>query len=222
MGKQNKQSQKQSFVMLCEGQKTEHNYIDLVLFNGFRTNKPLFNKSATGEKALGKRFDFRGPTPLKGAKLLEEGLRQAKADANTMVWCFIDGDNLLKDKILTPERSRRIQERTNLKVCITNPCIEFWFLLHVDKGYTTKQFENCDAVELTKVKGFENYKENAPEEIDLLYDVVSLKKAVKHAQQLQKHHEIITVTHPNVASKNPFTAFHHFIEFLTEQQSTLS
>jgi hypothetical protein len=226
MVKQQKAPTKQSFVMLCEGKETEINYINRVLFNGYVGKQPVFNRSSTGEKALGKLFDFRGPDTVKRgqggrtAALIEKALLHAEAGyPETLVWCFVDGDTLKKDKIMTPERISRIERWSNLKVCITTPCIEYWFLLHVN--YTTKQFENCDAVDLNKVKGFEKYQKNAPEEIDLLYEEEAWKKAVKHANQLQNHHEIDVVTTPSVASKNPFNAFHHFIEFLQEQ-STLS
>jgi hypothetical protein len=217
---------KQLFVMLCEGKKTEINYINRVLFNGYGRKSAVFNRGTIGEKALGKRFDFRGPDPIKGGghttALLEQAIRQAKAGyPETLVWCFIDGDNLKKDKIMTPERIARIRRWSNLKVCITTPCIEYWFLLHVN--YTTRHFIDCDAVKLTKVKGFENYKKNAPEEIDLLYEIEALQKAIKHAKQLQKHHGVATVTDPTVtAEKNPFTDFHHFIEFLIEEQNKVT
>ncbi|MCS6268108.1 MAG: RloB domain-containing protein [Vampirovibrio sp.] len=223
MVKQQKTPVKQSFVMLCEGKETEINYINRVLFNGYGGKQPVFNRSSTGEKALGKLFDFRGPDTVKRGQggrtraLIEKALLEAEADTQTLVWCFVDGDTLIKDKIMTPERIARIKRWSNLKVCITTPCIEYWFLLHVH--YTTRHFIDCDAVALNKVKGFEKYQKNAPEEIDLLYEEQAWKKAVKHANQLQNHYKVEVVTDPSFNSTNPFTAFHYFIEFLTEQSA---
>jgi RloB-like protein len=75
------------------------------------------------------------------------------------VYCLIDMDKVLSDNTLAKYLTdkKRI-EKKGIIVFESNPCIEFWFLLHFVR--TTKPFANCESVEKELQKYMPNYAKN--------------------------------------------------------------
>lgn len=75
------------------------------------------------------------------------------------VYCLIDMDKVLSDNTLTKYLTdkKRIKKK-GIVVFESNPCIEFWFLLHFVR--TTKSFSNCEGVERELQKHLPNYAKN--------------------------------------------------------------
>jgi hypothetical protein len=75
------------------------------------------------------------------------------------VYCLIDMDKVLSDNTLAKYLTdkKRI-EKKGIIVFESNPCIEFWFLLHFVR--TTKPFANCESVEKELQKYIPNYAKN--------------------------------------------------------------
>jgi RloB-like protein len=75
------------------------------------------------------------------------------------VYCLIDMDKVLSDNTLAkylPDK-KRIKKK-GITVFESNPCTEFWFLLHYVR--TTKSFSNCESVEKELQKHIPKYAKN--------------------------------------------------------------
>ena len=75
------------------------------------------------------------------------------------VYCLIDMDKVLSDNTLAKYLTdkKRI-EKKGIVVFESNPCLEFWFLLHFVR--TTKPFSNCESVERELQRYILNYSKN--------------------------------------------------------------
>lgn len=201
-------------IMYCEGD-TEKNYIDKVLFNGDGVGfTGFFNKASIGQY-----LPLQGPIKRGVRSLLKSAVLDAITNPNAIIWCFIDGDVLIKDKVLTKELVKNLKRyQSQIHVCITNPCIEFWFLLHVED--VGRAFKNCDDVQLKKHPLFKNYmKPHAHKELTLK-DKSFFEKALKRAIILSGSRQLTEVKLPDLTEyKNPCTGMPSFINFLTEQSN---
>jgi RloB-like protein len=75
------------------------------------------------------------------------------------VYCLIDMDKVLSDNTLAKYLTDKNRiEKKGIIVFESNPCIEFWFLLHFVR--TTKPFANCESVEKELQKYIPNYAKN--------------------------------------------------------------
>ncbi|WP_278319566.1 RloB family protein [Clostridium tepidiprofundi] len=66
------------------------------------------------------------------------------------VWCVFDVDinyntnRAIQSKIEEIQKAKKIADKNKIKLGISNPCFELWYLLHFE--YTTANFKNYDAV----------------------------------------------------------------------------
>lgn len=204
-------------IMYCEGD-TEKNYIDRVLFNGDGAGfLGFFNKSSIGEY-----LPLQGPTKRRVRVLLKAAIADAETNPNAIIWCFIDGDVLIKQKILTKELIKDLKRyQSQIHVCITNPCIEFWFLLHVED--VGRAFKNCDDVQLKKHPIFKNYTKPHAHKEPTLKEKSYFEMALKRAVILSGFRQLKEFELPHLTQyKNPCTGMPSFINFLIEQQRPLS
>ncbi|NJO12166.1 MAG: RloB domain-containing protein [Gammaproteobacteria bacterium] len=73
--------------------------------------------------------------------------------------------------------------RENVCLAISNPCFEFWYVLH--EVYTTAQFRDCDAV-IARLRQYrEGYAKNCPVPEDLLE---KLPAAYRNAHRCDQYH----------------------------------
>jgi hypothetical protein len=81
------------------------------------------------------------------------------AEGYDEVYCLIDMDKVLSDNTLAKYLTdKKRLEKKGIIVFESNPCIEFWFLLHYVR--TTKPFSNCESVEKELQKYMPNYAKN--------------------------------------------------------------
>jgi RloB-like protein len=81
------------------------------------------------------------------------------AEGYDEVYCLIDMDKVLSDNTLAKYLTDKKKiEKKRIIVFESNPCIEFWFLLHFVR--TTKPFSNCESVEKELQKYMPNYAKN--------------------------------------------------------------
>jgi hypothetical protein len=85
----------------------------------------------------------------------------------TKVFWIIDLDTVIKEDNEAPKskksplkafeeyRTDLITNYPNVIVIVSNPCIEFWFLLHFEK--TSKYFDTCSSAETQLKKHLKNY-----------------------------------------------------------------
>lgn len=106
------------------------------------------------------------------------------------VYCLIDIDKVLSDNTLAKYLTdkKRI-EKKGIIVFESNPCIEFWFLLHFVR--TTKPFSNCESVEKDLQKYLPNYTKNQQYLVQAnIYKLLqpNLSKAIENGEWIKENH----------------------------------
>jgi hypothetical protein len=160
-------------AVVGDGQ-TEKIYFDkLKEVEGLRnvSLKPELPKSVGSYKGV---FD-------KAESLYEQGYDE--------VYCLIDIDKVLSDNTLAKYLTdkKRI-EKKGMVVFESNPCIEFWFLLHFVK--TTKPFSNCESVEKELQKFLPNYSKTQQYLVQAnIYKILkpNLLKAVENGEWIEEN-----------------------------------
>lgn len=158
--------------IVVEGEKTEKIY-----FNNFRKRADL---AATEVKVINcKKGTSAIQIVREGLKLLEQEF--PKIDE---VWCVFDKEEKKCErnfKLAMELASQNIPSGKRLRCAVSNPCFEFWILLHVEK--TDKPFCNCNEVFSYLRKRIPLYtKSNRPEIERICLDA---RKAVEHARWLR-------------------------------------
>lgn len=120
------------------------------------------------------------------------------------IWIVFDTDVLRPDK-----RNDGIAyaESQGVKVASSEPCFEYWLLLHSAKHYTTAPMPSCDDVKpyLKKAFGWNGYDKNQTESKRLIVPLVTkanVAAAVKAADRARKHHEAVGTSFPANPSTN--------------------
>ena len=179
------------FLIVCEGKKTEPNYLQ-----GFRVPKDLAE------------IDVRGlgitPPQLieKALSLRRKASDRIELEEYDQVWCVFDKDDWEDDKF-----NDLIEEAKNegLDVAYSNQAFELWFLLHFHY-YDIPMHRNQYEGELSKLLGL-RYKKNAK---DMYYRLYSKKKtAIKNAEKL-----LARYISRNPAKDNPSTTVHLLVREL--------
>jgi RloB-like protein len=106
------------------------------------------------------------------------------------VYCLIDMDKVLSDNTLAKYLTdkKRIKKK-GMVVFESNPCIEFWFLLHFVR--TTKPFSNCESVEKELQKYLPNYTKNQQYLVQAnIYKLLqpNLLKAIENGAWIEENH----------------------------------
>jgi hypothetical protein len=119
------------------------------------------------------------------------------------LWCVFD-----TEAPTDAERVRAASEHARgkaVKLAGSNPAFEFWLLLHF--VYTTRPFENAEAVVDELRKHLPNYQKNMN-----VYPIIraSTEEAIVHAEQVLDDHKQ-TTDHP---LPNPSTRVHELVREL--------
>lgn len=130
---------KKQIIVACEGEETEFNY--------FMSLKLDF-RNALVEPVKVEIYDSKGKAdPL---HVVERGIteREKRRKSNwdddlDEVWCVFDVEQENINRHI-PE-AVQIAHGEGLRLAISNPCFEYWYLLHFEK--TGRVFANCDEVE---------------------------------------------------------------------------
>ncbi len=105
-------------LIVCEGEKTEKNYLNQ-LKDFFRLSNVSINIISSKK-----------PDP---SQIVEFTKEKNKDDSYDKVYCVFD-----KDTHSNFNEAKQKCEKYNFEAIISNPCFEFWILLHFE--YTTKSF----------------------------------------------------------------------------------
>lgn len=119
-------------------------------------------------------------------------------------WIVFDTDALTAEK-----RDNGIQyaKGKGIKVAHSEPCFEFWLLLHNKDHYTTTLFQKCAHIQpyLEKAYGWSSYNKNKTETKKRILPLVTkenLETAIEASKRVKKHHEKAGSTFP----ANPSTS----------------
>jgi hypothetical protein len=174
------QAKKFQVLIFAEGEKTEEIYVN----HWWRKHR---------ERVVVSFADYRGSAPM---KLVEAATaqrtadlrdaRKGKGDAYDEYWCVFDVDQhpRLADAIA-------LAEEDGIKVALSSPCLEVWFLIHFDA-----QTANLDRYEAQhRVKALLNC-DKVPTAAALQLLEERYEVAKKHAQALDRKHLGDGASHP--------------------------
>ena len=183
-------------IIVCEGEKTEPIY-----FNHFKKrDKPLH--IIVEKSAAGKNY----PALIKKAVEAKKEYIDNTDVTKWEVWCVSDVDMDYKTPDNKSARDNQLKEYAKnaddngFRIALSNPCFEFWFLLHFI--YTTGYIKDYDAVVTKLAEYLPDYKKN----IDV-YNILEDKQAIaiNNAEKLKHHHEKQGKTDYMDTSMNPYT-----------------
>jgi hypothetical protein len=108
--------QRQSILIVCEGEKTEPNY-----FQDFRDR---LKAGTISIKIKGTGFNTYSLVE-EALRLKKEAIRQS--EPHDQVWCVFDEDDV-KPEII--EAAFRLARENDIKIAFSNECFELWYVLH--------------------------------------------------------------------------------------------
>jgi hypothetical protein len=157
-----------SFLLICEGQ-TEKIYFELLKI-AYRLQSVVIIKCAKG-----------GATKV--VDLAKSEITNFQAAKDAKIWCVFDTEASDNSEFVSALREAK---KAPLSLAISNPCIEYWFLLHYE--YSTSSLANCDSVCLALSKWISNYAKNQNRLSVLLSEKIlpNTSKAIETAENCLK------------------------------------
>lgn len=167
-----------SFLIVTEGEKTEPNYF-IALRNRLQLNATEVEISHP-----------HGTDPItlvkKAIELRKIRKREAKKGINIdydEVWVVFDLERIHDERRRLAIEATQLRESKGIKFAQSDPCFEFWLLLHED--FTTAPSVDCDSV-IARLKRFwPNYSKGEKPSEEFLN---KLPVAVVNAQRCRQHH----------------------------------
>lgn len=131
------------------------------------------------------------------------------------MWVVTDGDvNYNNPDPITAKdnqlaKARKIADNKGIQIAISNPCFEFWYLLHFQ--YTAKFLKDYPVVKAMLVNLLSDYEKSG--------DVYSqlprhTEEAIQKARRLEKYHQQNGDPVPFELKTNPFTDVYQLVENL--------
>ena len=198
-------------VVVCEGTKTEPTY--------FRRFREKYRRNIIVDVAS--KRDNLSNLIQETVKRRNDHIAGLENEEDCSAWCVIDADVDYKtpgNHIIRNNQIKEAQKEAGnvIKIALSNPCFELWFLLHYI--YTTSQMRNYNDVmkELSKQKGFEKY-EKIRDVFDILEDKLEIAK--KNAESLQQHHINQNKTDLFDVSATPYTNIWELIAIIQKSES---
>jgi len=194
---------RESVLIVCEGEKTEPQYFNAI------TNELRLQKSVEVD-VDGKR-GASTPTSVVDYAIVLESERAKIAStspiltAYDVVWCVIDVEVPKPHPSL--ENALNKAKAHSLKVALSNPFFEYWFLLHFKK--VTSPFENDKDLHNALKKVHPAYRKRRIG-FNILYPLT--ETAVKHSEEVLKE----TGCGEDLRGHNPSTHVHRVVKHLQQ------
>ncbi|MBN1037070.1 RloB domain-containing protein [Clostridium botulinum] len=219
-----KRKQNPTIVIICEGKDTETIYLDNFNSKYTKVDVRIADKNSKG-KNKGKATD--------PENLVKKAIEISKKDYDInekdgdRVWCVFDIDinynnnNAMQSKINEIQKAKTLSNKNKIRLGISNPCFELWYLLHFE--YTTANLKNYDDVKKRLDKYISNYDKNKNVYSELKNNLTT---AISNSKKLKKHHESLDKILPNVENdylkinvedfvkSNPYTNINELIEYM--------
>jgi len=163
-------------LIVCEGEKSEPNY-----FNALRETWkiPVVQVEVMGKEC--------GSAPISVVDYAIQQRDQRKREAKReraldfdQIWCVIDDDGHP-----TLQAALDKAKDHDLKIALSVPCFEFWYLLHFE--YTTRPFGNFDEVRQALKKHVDDYDKKTGIPVETLLPL--LDTALEHAKRVRAYNE---------------------------------
>ena len=163
-----KRDTRKLILIICEGKETEINY-----FKSFKER----NSGVNIVPIFGNCTDALNIVRFAKKQMKEYQLDLKKGD---LIWCAFDVDDKKEHQIKDAISSANSD---NIKIALSNPCIELWFLLHYKKIISS--IDRKDVV--YELKKFIKHYDKNTQVFDILKD--KLDVAMKNAEHLNSLYE---------------------------------
>ena len=191
---------RKSILIVCEGEKTEPIYFDALKD---KLRLVILDVEIVGE----------GAAPItvvnSAIELREERKRIAKKSltraAYEVIYCVFDVEAPKPHRSLTDAVS--MAKANNLEVILSNPCFEYWYILHFRK--TSAPFNTNQDVETALRREHPAYGKSDRTIFNVVYPKTS--DAIKHSKEVLKeqHNDA-----EDLRDCNPSTHVHKIVEYL--------
>lgn len=197
-------------LIVCEGQKTEPNY-----FKGLRRKLRL----RTAEVRICGRECGSAPISVVQFAKGERKKRRKEARRSSVlveydeVWCVMDVEKEGTNSTLV--EAIQLAKKEGLNVALSNPCFEFWILLHFE--YTSRPYQDCREVVRHLKSCLKKKKIAYRGKADDIFDELSpyIEDAIARAKRLEAEKN----TQGCNGIPNPSTTVYRLVEILMDLPS---
>lgn len=194
-------------LIVTEGSQTEPKY-----FEQFRTRRTNIDIQVVGSKSAGGGTDYISLVRKAIDYRDKNQLSVARGDA---LWVVADGDvnYRVPDPVETKDakltKARAMAQKADVQIAISNPCFEFWYLLHF--RYSTGYLRDYDAVVALLKNDLPAYEKTS----DVIAQLAShLDEALRNAARVEAYHVENDEALPFHLTVNPFTDVYRLVECL--------
>ena len=189
-------------LIVTEGSQTEPKY-----FEHYRNRQTNIDIRVVGSRTSGGETDY---LSLIRKAVEYQNKNQISVSEGDSVWVVADGDVnynnpdpiTAKDSLLS--KARKMADAKGIQIALSNPCFEFWYLLHFQ--YTTKFFKDYPAVKNALTTYLPDY-EKAGDVYNQLAEHTAI--AIQNAKRVEQYHLQNDSSKPFGIAVNP--SCQHFI-----------
>jgi len=186
-------------LIVCEGEKTEPHYL-IALRDHLKLSQAKIKIDSKSDS-----------DPLKVVNYAKRLIEASRNDPYDHVFCVIDRDKHANYDRAIAQVDRYKNKDAQLHAIVSNPCFEFWLLLHF--AYTTKQFGTSggspcdDLIKKDLKKHIKDYKKGDRSIISSINIEPKLETAVENAKRANK-------TAKENGTDNPTTQMDKLVDYL--------
>ena len=184
------------------------NKIELVVCEGSITEPAYFNALKSKLRLRAVQINVISPSESEPIAVVERAIAKKKEMAKLgipyeKVWCVVDVE--IPPHRTLDEAWEKARETDGLELILTNPCIEYWFLLHFKK-HTAPFDNNADAMDELK-EVHPSYKKKR-----IGFDIIfqRIAAAIEHSKEVLKEKGC----GDDLRNCNPSTHIHKIVEHL--------
>lgn len=194
-------------LIVTEGSQTEPKY-----FEHYRTRQTNIDIRVVSSRTSAGETDY---ISLLRKAIEYQTSNQLFVSNGDAVWVVVDGDvnyhnpDPVEAKNRQLLRARKMAESRDIQLAISNPCFEFWYLLHFQ--YTTRFLKDYPAVRTMLTSYLSRYEKNK----DVFPQLAAhTEEAIQNAKRLEEYHQKGGCTSPFGLHTNPFTEVYRLVEAL--------
>ncbi|MCK4629689.1 MAG: RloB domain-containing protein [Sedimentisphaerales bacterium] len=191
-----------SVLIVCEGSKTEPQY-----FDALRKKLGLerfVEVDVHGEECGSAPISVIDHAIKEKEKREKKAFKSPKLTNYEQVWCVIDVEAPIPHSTLAQATDKARHHQ--IKKALSNPCFEYWYILHFKK--TSSPFHTNIAVVKSLKKHYPKYDKSSNDIFEVLYP--HTRNAIKNSKQVLKE----THCGEDLRKYNPSTHVHRIVEHL--------
>ncbi|TRV42889.1 MAG: RloB domain-containing protein [Microcystis panniformis Mp_MB_F_20051200_S9] len=178
----NKRQPRETFLIVCEGEKTEYYYFTC-LREDLKSNNIKIKVKGEGQNTL---------SLVKKAINIKNNEKSASYD---QVWCVFDKDNYTKEQF---NQAEGLAQEENIKIAYSNEAFEIWYILHfqyLDTATPRDRYGSILTNQMRKLglvgekEKYEKTRENIYEKLKPYQPkaIINAEKLIKRRDELKQH-----------------------------------